>query len=102
VGYGDYFPRTTPGRIVAFLCSIVGIVIVSLVVVSIMNQFTMSALEQKAFTVINRIQIKNSMKMNASKIISKLLKLNTKVRKNSQVNIKEVYGLNNTIKDFQD
>lgn len=35
VGFGDIYPRTLPGRIVIFIVSLVGVVIVSIVVVTI-------------------------------------------------------------------
>jgi hypothetical protein len=35
VGFGDIYPKTMPGRIVIFLVSLVGVVIVSIVVVTI-------------------------------------------------------------------
>lgn len=35
VGYGDFFPRTIPGRIVIFFTSITGVTLVSLLVVAI-------------------------------------------------------------------
>ena len=95
MGYGDYYPRTTPGRIVVFLCSIVGVVVVSLVVVSIINRFTMSDLESKAYTVINKIELKKKMKEKASKIISKLCRLHLKVKNNEEINLNQVYELNN-------
>lgn len=47
VGYGDYFPRTTPGRIVAFLVCVWGVYIVSLTVVALNNILTPSKLESK-------------------------------------------------------
>ena len=35
VGFGDIYPRTMPGRVVIFIVSLVGVVIVSIVVVTI-------------------------------------------------------------------
>ena len=35
VGYGDYYPKTLPGRIVIVLASIVGVVLVSILVVAL-------------------------------------------------------------------
>jgi hypothetical protein len=79
-----------------------GVVIVSLVVVSVMNQFAMSDNEQKAYTVINKIEIKKEMKLKASKIISKLCRLHLKVKNNKRVNIKEVYELKKVSNQFQE
>jgi voltage-gated potassium channel len=35
IGYGDYYPRTIPGRIVIFLTSICGVLLTSLLIVAL-------------------------------------------------------------------
>lgn len=81
VGYGDFYPRTLMGRIVIFFCSLFGVVIVSMVVVSVMNLFEMNNLESKAYTVIKKLRIKNRMKNTAAGIIGKITKLHLNLKK---------------------
>jgi hypothetical protein len=41
VGYGDYYPKTTPGRIVGLFSAISGIILSSLLIVSLSAYLTM-------------------------------------------------------------
>lgn len=75
VGYGDIYPRTFLGRIVIFFCSIYGVVVVSLMVVTITNSLEMSEHEVKAFLVLERLKIKESMKTHASHLVGVVGKL---------------------------
>jgi voltage-gated potassium channel Kch len=43
VGYGDYFPKTFPGRIVCFLAAFSGIILSSLMIVSVSAYLAMQA-----------------------------------------------------------
>ena len=101
MGYGDFYPRTTPGRVVIFLCSIAGVVIVSLVVVTIMNLFEMSKLETKAYTIINKLTLKNRMKVQAANIISRLSKIHLQVKNNKPLEVRKAFELNNMMQDFK-
>lgn len=58
VGFGDYFPRTTIGRIVIFFCAMFGVVVVSMIVVTVMNMLEMSGAESKAFTVSKKMSLR--------------------------------------------
>jgi len=55
VGYGDFFPRTTIGRIIDVVLVVWGIFIVSLMVVVLTNALTMDANESRALIVLNRL-----------------------------------------------
>ena len=41
VGYGDYYPKTTPGRIVGLISAVSGIILSSLLIVSLGAYLTM-------------------------------------------------------------
>ena len=69
VGYGDIYPRTILGRIVIFFCSIYGVTVVSLMVVTITNSLEMGDHEVKAFLVLERLKIKEDMKVHASHLV---------------------------------
>jgi hypothetical protein len=100
VGYGDIYPRTFAGRIIIFIVSMVGVVIVSMVVVTVMNIFQMSPLESKAYTVIKKINIRNKMKLGAANIISQLSKLHLIVKKNENLKVSKLFELSNVMDEF--
>jgi len=84
VGYGDIYPSTHFGRVVAFISAIVGMVIVSLVIVSMSTLVEFSTEEKKAHSLIKKLAVTQNMKATARVLISGVLKLN-KVKKNSVV-----------------
>lgn len=55
VGYGDYFPRTTIGRVIDIVLVVWGIFIVSLMVVVLTNALNMDPNESRALIVLNRL-----------------------------------------------
>lgn len=63
VGYGDYFPVTTLGRIFTVITSFTGIVLVSIIIMNLQNSVQMDENESKAIEflhrVIARIDIRN-------------------------------------------
>lgn len=100
VGFGDIYPKTLPGRIVIFLVSLVGVVVVSVVVVTIQNIFMMSPLESKACTIIKKIQIKTGMTDKAAKIVGKLTKLQIAMKRRQELKIAKIYDLTNLMDAF--
>jgi len=80
-----------------FLCSMFGVVIVSIVVVTAMNTFELTLVESKAFTIIRKMTLKNRMKSNAAHIISLFSKMYLKVKKNSSLHVEDIYQLNSTL-----
>jgi potassium intermediate/small conductance calcium-activated channel subfamily N protein 2 len=55
VGYGDYYPRTTFGRIIDVFLVVWGTFIVSLMVVVLTNTLNMDQSEKRALIVLNRL-----------------------------------------------
>lgn len=58
VGYGDYFPRTTFGRVIDVILVVWGTFIVSLMVVVLTNTLNMDPSEKRALIVLNRLEAK--------------------------------------------
>ncbi len=56
VGYGDYYPKTILGRIMAILAAISGIILSSSLIVSMSAYLTMQANETKSHLTLTRLQ----------------------------------------------
>lgn len=69
IGYGDYFPRTPLGRIVTFILSIWGVIIVSSMVVVLSNYVTPTNIERKAFYMIKKLGLMSRLKDSISHIL---------------------------------
>ena len=101
VGYGDFYPRTMIGRFCMFLCSIIGIVNTSFMVVAVQTNLHMSELESKAFTVISKIRAKKEMRDKASTVIGRASKLYLKAKNNKSVPASKIFQFNKHIKLFK-
>lgn len=55
VGYGDFFPRTSFGRIIDVILVVWGTFVVSLMVVVLTNTLNMDQSEKRALIVLNRL-----------------------------------------------
>ena len=69
VGYGDIFPRTIQGRIIMIICSIFGVVVVSLMVVTVTKTLEFEGAESNAFTVIKKLDYKTKIKEIALRLL---------------------------------
>lgn len=75
VGYGEYHPKTIPGRIFSFLICIWGIFFISLGFVSLINILKFSYKEKTAIGVIKKLRSFNGYKNISAKIITNLFRL---------------------------
>ena len=84
VGYGDYYARTTLGRIVIFFVCIFGVFVVSLMVVTLTNSLMTTSLENKAIIVLQRIEMKKSIIETAGTVLTIMAKLGLNNRKDPE------------------
>lgn len=70
VGYGDLYPRTNPGRIIAFAICISGVILVSMMVVALTNALVMDNSERKSYIVLKRLVKRKTLRKIAAKFIS--------------------------------
>jgi hypothetical protein len=80
VGFGDYFPRTTGGRVVMLFCCMYGTVVLSLVVVLLTDKMDMDSHETRASIVLDKLEVHKKMKQSAAYIIGgvgKMRKINS-------------------------
>jgi hypothetical protein len=89
------------GKVLAFVASIFGMVIVSLIVVTVTNMLQMTNVEGKAFTVIKKLNKKNQLKDKAAFVITKAAKLHLKIKKHSKIFKHEIIDLGESIETFQ-
>lgn len=69
VGYGDMFPRTNLGRLFMIVCSMYGVIVVSLMVVTVTNFLGMSQMESASYTVMKKLEYKGLIKQAALEIL---------------------------------
>lgn len=101
VGYGDIYPRTDIGRGSMFLCALFGVIIVSIMVVSIMNELEMSPLEEKSYSLITKIDHKSDMRRSAASVITRSTRIYLKLRKGDPVSTKYLFKLRDKIASFR-
>lgn len=100
VGFGDYFPRTTIGRIVIFFCAMFGVVVVSMIVVTVMNMLEMSGAESKAFTVSKKMSLRKQMTEDSGVVLGKFMSLNWKIRKKLKIDSSTVFDFIKSVSKF--
>lgn len=66
VGYGDYTPKTNLGRILIIVIAFIGILLVSLVIISLQSQVNFDPLETNTKTFVDRLMSKNEVKGSSS------------------------------------
>ncbi len=69
VGYGDYYPVTFPGRIVGVFAAVSGIILSSLLIVSLSAYLTMQANEAKSHLTLVRLQHQKCLKEEATEAL---------------------------------
>lgn len=74
VGYGDYYPISTLGRLAAVMVSLIGIVLVSLIIMTLQNSSKFSSYEAKSKDFIDRLNAKLEIKEQASNYFKETLK----------------------------
>jgi hypothetical protein len=52
IGYGDYFPRTLPGRFIVFVTAVWGVFLTSILVIALNNALQMDSSESKSHNII--------------------------------------------------
>lgn len=101
VGYGDYFPRTYPGRVVMVLMSSWGMFLSSLTVVTLSNALLLDPLEAKANLVVERTKVRQELRLKAGKFIAFCMSLCHRSRKGEQLPEADALRLKVVVADFR-
>lgn len=70
VGYGDFFPKSSPSRIIGILCSFYGVYLVSLFVIALENLLLFDQSEDRSYQLICRLEEKEALKLEAVNVIT--------------------------------
>ena len=101
VGYGDYYPRTHLGRVFSILLSIWGIFIVSLTVVSLTNLLNLDNLENKAFTVLQKLRAKEELRNISGNLIRHIACLKIQCKKNQYIKPTDIKYARTLLNEFK-
>lgn len=74
VGYGDFFPKSTPSRIMGILCAFYGVYLVSLFVISLSNLLVFDDSEDRSYELICRLEDKEQLKLEAVNVLTTAFK----------------------------
>lgn len=75
IGYGDFYPRTLPGRILSFVLCIWGVIVMSLMVVALSTYTELERKQKVAHHRIEDISLKDEKKIKAVELIGSLYKM---------------------------
>ena len=91
IGYGDIYPSTHFGRVVVFFAALVGMILTSLLIVSMSNFVTFLPEEKKAHNVIKKIEASEKKMTFSAKLIIEVIKL-AKIKKDKPTKGKKIYN----------
>jgi hypothetical protein len=75
IGYGELYPNTHFGRVIVFLGSVIGMLIISLLIVTLSYMIDFTREEQKAYNMIVSKNVNRMKKVKATMLLSALLQL---------------------------
>lgn len=81
VGFGDYFPRTLLGRIIASFSFLTGIFLLSMLIATVSNIFSLTSNEKRIGSLIKRIDMFSAKEKTARKVVYKYLQAMHVMRK---------------------
>jgi hypothetical protein len=80
IGYGDYYPRTMPGRFICILAAVAGVILSSLLIVALSAYLTMTPNESKAHICIKRLKLQKSLSDEASSAMISIVNLGRQIK----------------------
>lgn len=98
VGFGDIYPKTLLGRLICFACAVYGVAITSLMLVTVNEILTMGQSESIAYTVTKKLQVRELMKITASRL---LVVINKKCKKTLDSEFQRYRQIKGLIAEFR-
>lgn len=97
VGYGDYNPKTIPGRAFGFILCIWGVFLLSMIVIILFNSLELSFEEKQALLIFNKLEAKKPLADCAARLIAETWKL----RKSGDNDPKKIFEIKQEFKHLQ-
>lgn len=92
VGYGDYYPITSPGRVLGFVVCVSGVVLLSFTVVTVDKQLTLEPGEARTYNILKRLKEKSKLEVKAANLIAMCWKLKRISRQRNQTKTNILVG----------
>ena len=97
VGYGDYQPKTIPGRTLGFVLCIWGVFLMSMIVIILFNSLELSFEEKQALLIFNKLEAKKPLADVAARLIAKMWRL----RKEKNPDPQQIFILKKQFQELQ-
>ena len=89
VGYGDYYPVTFLGRLIVLVVCFWGVLVVSLMVITLSNMLELESGERNALLLFKRLQFKEALRKEAAHVIAAVIRYH-RLRKTDGDNAKKL------------
>jgi len=84
-----------------FVCSIFGVIVVSMIVVTVQNKFKMTNLESKAYLIVKKISLRRTLQDYAATSINNAARIYLANRKKEGLKVSLIYSLVNSLSCFR-
>eukprot|EP01017_Pseudomicrothorax_dubius_P003723 TRINITY_DN10595_c0_g2_i1.p1 TRINITY_DN10595_c0_g2~~TRINITY_DN10595_c0_g2_i1.p1 ORF type:complete len:293 (+),score=29.52 TRINITY_DN10595_c0_g2_i1:113-991(+) len=78
IGFGDYFPRTNPGRVVSFITAVWGVFVYALLSARMLDYLIPSVKEMKSYSIMKRLRKRKALMGKSKKFIDECFSIRKK------------------------
>ena len=89
LGYGDFSPKTSEGRVIGMIACLFGVFLTSLIIISVNNLLEMTRGEQNTLNIINKVYINEEIKDSAKRVLNEFSKIIASKHSLKKENFKE-------------
>lgn len=101
MGYGDFFPKTSLGRLVIIGISAFGMITTSLMVATFQNELGLSNLEKNVYNTLSRLKVKDYVKKKARKVIKYMVRFNKISKATKKIDYNVLFKVKKSLMNFR-